>query len=97
MTRSFESQTAQPRNWAEWLLDLGKNVNKQIRSGAGIEEASERLKCTVDSCKLSLVFFLATDVVKLRAMVEDWSRERLVEELGGLESAKVQKQQAGTA
>jgi hypothetical protein len=34
--------------------------------------------------------------VKFRAMVEDWSHDRLVLELGGIGRATAQKHQAGT-
>ena len=84
MSRTRESTHTQPANWAEWLLDLGKKVDTQIRRGAGIEEVSRKLQNTLDSCKLSLVFYRSSDVVKLRAIVEDWSRDRLVLELGGM-------------
>lgn len=96
MTRSRENQQTEPANWAEWLLDLGKQVNRQIRRGAGIEEVTRRLQTTIDTCKLGLVFYRTTDCVKLRAMVEDWSRERLVMELGGIYRKAPQKLQAGT-
>ena len=96
MTRSREDQKSEPANWAEWLLDLGKQVNRQIRRGAGIEEVTRRLQTTIDTCKLGLVFYRTSDLVKLRAMVEDWSRERLILELGGIYRTTPQKQQAGT-
>ena len=97
MARSRENlQATQPANWAEWLLTLGKQVHKQIRRGAGIEEASRRTQASLDSCKLGLVFYRSNDSVKVRAMVEDWSRERLLLELGGIYRTTPQKQQAGT-
>ncbi len=89
-------QTSQPVNWAEWLLELGKHVNKQIQRGAGIEEVSRRLQSSPDTCKLGLVFNRTSDVVKLRALVENWSTDRLIAELGGIYRTLPQKQQAGT-
>jgi hypothetical protein len=98
MARSRENlQATQPINWPEWLLTLGKRIHREIRRGAGIEEASKRLQSSLDTCKLGLVFYRASDVVKFRAMVEDWSRERMVLELGGVRRAIPNKQQAGTA
>jgi hypothetical protein len=94
MERTRENPHTQPANWAEWLLDLGKQVNKQIRNGAGIEEASRRLQNSLDTCKLGLVFYRTSDVVKVRAMIEDWSRERLVLELGGIYRVIPEKEKA---
>lgn len=97
MARSRENlQATQPANWTEWLLTLGRRVHKQIRRGAGIEEVSRRTQASLDTCKLGLVFYRSSDLVKLRAMVEDWSRERLVLELGGIYRTTPQEQQAGT-
>jgi hypothetical protein len=96
MARSREKRDTQPVNWAEWLLDLGKQVNRQIRRGAGIEEVSRRFQTTVDACKLSVVFFRSSDLLKVRAIVEDWSRDRLITELGGIYRTPPVKQQAGS-
>src|SRR5262245_32268871 len=96
MTRPRDNLQAQPANWAEWLLDLGKRVNRQIRRGAGIEEVSRRLQNTLDTCKLSLVFYRSSHLVTVRAMIEDWSRERLLLELGGIYRTSLQEQQAGS-
>ena len=96
MARSREDlQATEPVNWAEWLLTLGKRVHKQIRRGAGIEEASRQMQSSLDTCKLGLVFYRSSDLVKFRAMAEDWSRERLVLELGGIRRATPSKHQAG--
>jgi hypothetical protein len=97
MARTRETTHRQPANWAEWLLDLGKTVNRQLRSGAGIEEVAERSQNSIDTCKLSLVFYQTSDVVKVRALVEDWSRERLVHELGGMYSNRVEPEKARTS
>jgi hypothetical protein len=96
MGRARENVQVQPANWAEWLLDLGKRVNRQIRDGAGIEEVSRRFQNTLDTCKLSLVFYRTSDLVKVRAMIEDWSRERLVLELGGIYRTVNEKQKAAS-
>lgn len=96
MGRSREQKNSQPANWAEWLLDLGKNVHREIRSGAGIEEVARNCQNSLDTCKLSLVFYRTCDVVKVRAMIEDWSRERLVTELGGLYRAWPETEKAAT-
>jgi hypothetical protein len=94
MLRTRENPPTQPASWAEWLLDLGKQVDKQIRSGAGIEEVSRLLQNTLDTCKLGLVFYRTSDVVKVRAMIEDWSRERLILELGGIYRTIPEKRKA---
>ena len=94
MGRTRENLNTQPSSWAEWLMDLGKEVNKQIRGGAGIEEVARRLQNSLDTCKLSLVFYRSSDVVKVRAMIEDWSRERLVQELGGIYRTIPEKEKA---
>ena len=97
MPRSREAEpTTSPVNWAERLLELGKCVSKQIRRGAGIEEASRRLLSDPDQCKLALVFFKSSDVVKFRAMVEDWTWARLVSELGGLNRVEKRKEEVGS-
>ena len=70
-----------PTNWAEALLELGRAGCKQLRHGAGIEQVSRRFQSTPDTCQLALEFRNATDLLKLRAMVEAWSRERIVREL----------------
>jgi hypothetical protein len=82
--------------WTERLLDLGKCVSKQIRRGAGIEEASRRLLSDPEQCKLALVFFKANDVLKFRAIVEDWTEARLVSELGGSHRVEKRKQEVAS-
>lgn len=96
MNRQREKNVALPANCAEWLLELGKCVNRQMRRGAGIEEVAQQLFANPVHCKLALVLYRASDVFKLRAMVEDWSWERLVSELGGICRVAVERAQAGT-
>ncbi len=93
MPRLRENETVLPANCAEWLHDLGKCVNKQMRRGAGIEEVARLLFANPQHCKLALVFFRAADVLKLRAMVEEWNWERLISELGGSRTAR--REEAG--
>jgi hypothetical protein len=71
-----------PGNWAELLFAVGGRVRKQIKRGAGLEEVSKRFESTPDYCELALTFFRASDLLKLRAMVEDWPLERIACELG---------------
>ena len=85
-----------PANWAEWLLKLGKRVNCELRRGVGIQEVSRLVESNTDTCKLGFVFYKSCDLVKLRAMVEDWSRDRLVTELGGMFRQASTRQIAGT-
>ena len=73
------------RNSAELLLELGRGLMKRIRCGAGIEEAASQVRTASDNCLLALEFVRSRDVVKFRAMVEDWSRDRIVAELRGAE------------
>ena len=75
----------EPLNWADWLLDLGKRVQLHMCRGAGIEEASRKYRTSIDTCKLAIAFFCTRDVVKLQAIVEDWSRDRLQGELRDLQ------------
>lgn len=96
MNRQRENNVTLPANCAEWLLDLGRCVNKQMKRGAGIEEVARQLFANPEHCKLALVLYRASDVFKLRAMVEDWKWERLVSELGGLYRAAGRREQAGT-
>ena len=69
------------RNWGEVLADLADLVRGQMRRGAGIEEAARRAQLKMEQCRLALAFDDAAPQLKLRAMVEDWSRARIEEEL----------------
>lgn len=57
-------------NAAELLLEQGRVVGKQIRRGAGTEEETTPTHEPPDF-QLALAFVNASDVIKLRAMVED--------------------------
>ena len=70
------------RNWGELLADLANLVRGQMRRGAGIEEAARRMQLKTDQCRLALAFDNAAPRLKLRAMVEDWSRARIEREFG---------------
>jgi hypothetical protein len=77
-----------PSTWAEWLLELGKKADREIRRGAGLEEVTRKLQSSGDTCKLAIVFYRSDIVTRFRALVEDWSRERMVSELGQLYRAE---------
>jgi hypothetical protein len=64
------------------VIDFGRRLQKKIRGGAGLEEASQRFHSTSAYCHLAITFAGTSDLIKLRAMVEDWSLDRIVEELG---------------
>ena len=84
-------------NTAELLLELGRRARKEIRRGAGIEEASGQLGITTRYCELALAFVCSSDLTKIRAMLEDWSAERIVQELGGVEIVWPRQLVAGRA
>ena len=69
---------------AETLLELGKRVRRQTRHGAEIEQTCEELRLLPDHCQLALEFVGSTDVLKLRALVEDWPLDRIAQELAPL-------------
>ena len=71
-----------PANWAELALETGRHVRSQIRRGRRIEDVACDMELMPDDCALSLQFLTSSDRLKLRAMVEDWSPERFVAELG---------------
>ena len=84
MTRVREAnQPKFPANWAELLFDLGRAVARQVRRGAEIADIAKPLRATADHCALALAFVRSSDVVKLRAMVEDWSLPQITQELAG--------------
>jgi hypothetical protein len=71
-----------PSTWGELVIDFGRRVQKKVRGGAGLEEASQRLRSTTAYCHLAMKFANASDVVKFRSVFEEWSLERIAEELG---------------
>ena len=84
-----------PGNWGELVIDFGRCLQKRMRSGAGLREASERLQSTSAYCHLALAFASANDLIKLRALVEDWSLERIAEELGQPQPVPLWRAEAG--
>lgn len=82
MSRSSSTnQNGPTANWGEALLDLGRAMHKQFRRGAGFDDASRRLHTSPFQCELALEFFEAGDLLRLRALVEDWSWQRIAREL----------------
>jgi hypothetical protein len=71
-----------PGNWGELVIDFGRRIQKKIRGGAGLEEVSRRTRSTTPYCNLAIAFANASDLIKLRAMVEDWSLDRIADEIG---------------
>ena len=70
-----------PANWAEFLLECGRIYRVRMRRGAGTGEASRQLLQHPRFCRLALEFAGSSDVLKLRAMVEDWPLARICQEL----------------
>lgn len=70
-----------PANWAEFLLECGRIYRKRMRRGDGTGEASGQLLMHPRFCRLALAFAGSSDVLKLRAMVEDWPLPRIRREL----------------
>ena len=79
--RTRANQPTLPPNAAELLLECGRFVHHQVHRGIEIKQVSEQLQATPDHCVLALAFAISSDVLKLRAMVEDWSYERIACEL----------------
>lgn len=71
-----------PGNWGELVIDFGRRVQKKMRSGAGLEEVSRRVRSTMPYCQLAVDFAGASDLVKFRAIVEEWSLDEIAAELG---------------
>ena len=69
-------------NRAESLLELARRVRRRIRQRAGVEAGSKPFEISSDYCQLALQFVSSSDVLKLRALVEDWSIDRIASELG---------------
>lgn len=95
MNRRIESSSVLPANCAEWLLDLGKCVERQSRRGAGIEEVAQKLFANPVHCKLALLLYRNGAAFKLRALIEDWSWDQIVSELDVQQRQSEPKEQAG--
>ena len=63
-------------------MDVGRAVRKQLRRGDEIKEVARQLDCPCGFCKLALAFVNASDLLKFRAIVEDWPLKQVIEELG---------------
>lgn len=74
------SRMAGSRNWAELLLDLGRGLQRRMGQARG-REVAVRLCSAPRYFRLAIEFAGASDVLKLRAIVEDWPRERIADEL----------------
>ena len=79
------SQKGQPKSLAEIICNEGRSIRRHMRCGAGIEEAAKALHLSPAACAIALRFCSSSDLLKLRAMVEDWSLPRIVVELGLLQ------------
>ena len=85
MSRSVR-QADQPMtfaNWAESLLKLGRRIRRQVRQGTGIADLSQEFQVDRDYCQLAVEFASSSDLLKLRALVEDWPLERIAQQLRG--------------
>ena len=70
-------------NWAESLLELGRRIRRQVRQGTGIADLSQEFQVARDYCQLAVEFVSSSDLLKLRALVEDWPLERITQQLRG--------------
>jgi hypothetical protein len=71
-----------PGNWGEIMIDFGRQIQKKISGGAGLEEVSRRSRSTVAYLQFAVAFVRASKLIQFRAIVEDWSLDRIAEELG---------------
>ena len=86
-----------PANWGELLDDLGRGVKKQISQGAGTDEIPGQSQAAPEYHRLALAFVNAPDVLKLRAMVENWPLNRIVQELARTEQIRARRGSPVTA
>ena len=61
------------QNSGECLLRLATLVSFLIRHGSGLDEVVRALGIGPRTCQLAMSFQTAPDLVKLRALVEDWN------------------------
>lgn len=80
MSRVCKCQATWPSNSAE-SLGVGEVVRRYCRRGVPVLDAARQLQSTTDYCQLALAFTGSSDLLKLRALVEDWSVERIMGEL----------------
>ena len=65
----------------ERLLQLGKRARFLIRKGARLGQVSDTLGIGSRTCMLALAFRSAPDVMKFRAMVEEWNALEILAEV----------------
>jgi hypothetical protein len=63
----------------EFLLDLGHYIRRQQRAGVAVESLAWRWGVSAELLRLAVAFTRTSDGVKFRALVEDWSLERIAE------------------
>lgn len=78
----FRSRQLKASSPAEFLLECGRALYAKVRRGVGIDDAAKQSQSPLDYCALALAFVRSSDLLKLRAMVEDWTCERIARELG---------------
>ena len=59
-----------------------------MRRGGALEDVARQMQCTLDYCRLALEFSGASDLIKLRALVEDWSPAMIAAELSVRDSVR---------
>ncbi len=69
------------RNAGEFLLRLGSLVRFLTRHGAGLSQTAGEIGYGEKLCTLAITFAVAPDVLKLRALVEDWNVLKIRSEL----------------
>ena len=72
--RGISSNTSSVESTAaEQLLDLGRLVRFLVRHGATDEQVAQEIGISVRLCRLATTLVTASDCLKLRAIVEDWT------------------------
>src|SRR5262245_19693420 len=66
---------------AEFYLSLGRAVRLRLRHGATLEEISCGSGLPIYECLLTLQYAESDEVLKFQALVENWSWEKIKENL----------------
>ena len=66
---------------AEYFLTLGKIVKRFERGGVSLDSICRRIGLPVAECLLARLYAESPDSLKLRALVEKWSWQRIMEQV----------------
>ena len=80
---SVRPQDAGQHSAGEWLLRVGRQAARCIRhhESGDLAKATQELAISEKLGALAIVFAEVPDVLKLRALVEDWSAIRILSEV----------------